>query len=111
MSFEGWALLITAVAGVIGGAWKGLTELIKAARADALKDRDLERARHEVTQAKLETSQIENAKLIRDNGILERDLADMAHEREKLLPLLPTKVRQAVETGFMPLDEAQDSQR
>lgn len=97
--------LIVALGALIGGAWKGLSMLVAAAREDALKDRDVARAELKAAQAELKLVMAENAQVVARIGVLERDLEDMAHEREKLLPFLPAQVRQAVETGFMPLDE------
>jgi hypothetical protein len=100
-----WTALIVTVGGLAAGAWKALVLLIAAARADALKDRDLARAELKAEAAECKRVTAENAQLIARIGVLERDLEDMAHEREKLLPFLPAQVRRAVETGFMPLDE------
>lgn len=111
MNQSEWTALIVAIAGILGGAWTAVRKWVQSERADAL--RQLEKARRDRDEAVSlkDTLMRENAHVTALIGVLERDLADAMHEREKLLPLLPDEIRRAVDTEFMGLERTQPLRR
>jgi hypothetical protein len=92
---------------VIGGLRSWMASVRAAAEADAARaraERATALAQLETMQAKRELTMAENARLVARVGVLERDLEDMAHERQKMLPHLNPSARAVFDTGFAPFE-------